>query len=130
MEVAYVFEQGHKYRAQADRMLEKIGQFEDVRKYFRYRLHLFEYKEREYGLQAADLYAWTITKAKVSDGVVPQAFKPFVQPIMRWATENGDKCRLHAFTGKTLDRFFDELSSAIPTATVQTKGVQQKRGFK
>jgi hypothetical protein len=44
MNVAYVFEQGHKYHNEADKLLTAIGQHDGARKRFRYHVHLFEYK--------------------------------------------------------------------------------------
>lgn len=57
MEVLYVFERGHKFQSEANDILGAMARDPRAVKQFKYR-HMFEEKEREYGLQAADLFAW------------------------------------------------------------------------
>jgi hypothetical protein len=101
----YVFERGHKFQAEANAFLNGIAGDPETRREFRYRQHIFEDKT-EYGLQAADLFSWTMTKAHVADGNPPRAMKPFIDPILRFSDASHGRYRLTRFTGKHLDEFF------------------------
>lgn len=127
MDVLYVFERGHRFQDEADRLLSAIGNVPEARQRFRYRNHVFEPKT-EMGLQAADFYAWMITKAIISSGSVPSAFRPFVGPVTRWVKANNARCRLHQFTGDKLDRFFAEFYNNAPL--VQAYIGRHKRAFR
>jgi hypothetical protein len=107
--VVYVFELGHKFRPQANAVLTAIGNNAKARDDFLYRNHLFEPKS-EVGLQAADLLAWTITKAAACAGNVPPAMRPFVEPIRRLVSANNTRTRqkVYPFTGDRLKRFIDQ----------------------
>jgi hypothetical protein len=107
MPVLYVFERGHKFEDEADRFLKAIARNNEHTKRFRYRNHIFEPKS-EVGLQAADLYAWTITKAKAASGVVPKGTKPFVQPLLKMVDGSNGRYRCGMFHGAMLDRFLEE----------------------
>jgi hypothetical protein len=108
-EVLYVFERGHKFQAEADAVLTAIGNNAVARRKFLYRNHIFEPKT-EVGLQAADLLAWTITKATACAGNVPPAMRPFVEPILRLASAHNTTGRqkVYPFTGDRLKRFINE----------------------
>jgi hypothetical protein len=53
----YYFEQGHKYRSDADNFLVWLMESEEVRSRYRYRMHAFLPKETPW-LHPADLLAW------------------------------------------------------------------------
>lgn len=103
--VLYVFERGHKFRAEADAFLTAIGKHDESRKYYRYRQHIFEEKEAEFGLQAADLMAWTVTKARL--GGRHPSMRPFLDPLMRLAQTAPERQMIHSFTGETLLKFIE-----------------------
>jgi hypothetical protein len=107
MPVRYVFERGHKFEIEADRFLGAIAQSDEGSKRFRYLNHLFAPKS-EVGLQAADLYAWTITKAKAAAGEPPRGMKPFVEPLLRMVDASNGRYRCGMFHGEMLDRFLHE----------------------
>jgi len=110
LEVLYVFERGHKWQAEADTLLKSIALDDKMRARFRYRNHLFEDKRKECALQAADLFAWTVTKAKSCMGnKVPPAMRPFISPIMKLARLNSRQ-NINMLTGEKLKRFIDEQS--------------------
>ncbi len=111
MDVLYVFERGHRYQAQADRMLKAIAADGDARSRFRYRNHMFEPKS-EYGLQAADLLAWTVTKVETSRGNPTQAIRPFLPAITRLVGPSVSRAKVYLFTGERLRRFLAEQAEA------------------
>jgi hypothetical protein len=107
-EILYTFEAGHKFEDEADRFLKAIRQSEEARKRFRYRNHQFELKS-EVGLQAADLYAWTLTKARSIDGgPIPRAMRPFAEPLLAMVEGSEGRFRCSMFRGDMLDRFLRE----------------------
>jgi len=106
LHVLYVFEQGHKFEEEADEFLDAVGRHDEARKRFRYRKHMFEPKS-EVGLQAADLYAWTITKCIIANGTPPRAMRPFVESLVRFAAGQ-ERYKLYPFIGDKLDRFLVE----------------------
>lgn len=110
MDVLYVFEKGHKFRAQADEFLTNFGLDEEMRQRCRYRNHMFELKA-EPGLQAADLSAWTVTKAMLLNGSAPRSLRPFAEPMLRFAGCLGDRYKLYPFQGERLDRFLNEMTT-------------------
>jgi hypothetical protein len=105
--VLYVFERGHKFQAQAHAALTAISQDAKARGDFLYANHVFEDKN-EFGLQAADLFAWTMTKANATAGKIPAGFRPFVPAILRLASANRDRQKIYPFTGQRLARYIDE----------------------
>jgi hypothetical protein len=128
-DVLYVFERGHKFQGEVEAVLKSIAANDEARALFRYGNHIFE-KKSEVGLQAADLQAWTITKARAcGGGTVPKAFRPFVQPILRLANgaSNGRNL-LHQLTGDRLRRFVAE-QLAVPEGGIPVDFGPGKRGF-
>lgn len=127
MEVRYVFERGHSFSAQADEFLTAYGQDRDMRQRCRYRSHSFGAKS-EVGLQAADLAAWTIAKAAISNGTPPRSMVPFVESVMRLANNLNDRYRIHRFEGVLLDRYLHECMTE-PLHTFRRRGGHRK-GFR
>jgi hypothetical protein len=109
LDVLYVFERGHKFQAEAEDALRAIAANPDASNHFRYRNHRFEDKAREPGLQAADLWSWTVTKTVVNIGhKTPQALKPFLPALFRLAHVNVDRQKISMFTGEKLRRYIYE----------------------
>jgi hypothetical protein len=107
--VFYVFERGHKYQAEAGAFLTAMSQDQELAKRNRYYNHVFEDKRKAYGLQAADIFAWTITKATISGpGKVSRSLRPFVPVLTQFFLERSDKYQIHTFTGDVLVRLFEE----------------------
>jgi len=112
MEVLYVFERGHKFQSEANDILSAMARDPRAQKEFRYRQHIFEEKEREYGLQAADLFAWSMTKARsINGGPIPRAFKPFVGEVLRLGKCLPGRQHVHDFSDDMLKRFLVEQAS-------------------
>ena len=57
-QIAYFFEAGHKHQRQASFIMDQVARVPGMSEKFRYAGHSFVPKERLYGLQAADLFAW------------------------------------------------------------------------
>jgi Protein of unknown function (DUF3800) len=127
MKVLYVFERGHTFQNEADRLLTAIGKDKAAQKQFRYKNHVFEYKEKESGLQAADLFVWTITKTIIRQGV-PRSFRPFLPSILRLGRPNAGRQKIHQLTGDKLSRFINDQANATPIALVDLG--PRKRAFR
>ena len=131
LQVVYVFEQGHKLQAEANTVLMAIRNDARARKEFRYKKHLFEDKEQQVGLQAADLFAWTITKAAIAQGGrAPRAFRPFLPVIRRLASTNRDRQKVHVFTGDRLRRYLQEQSLASGEEGIAVDFGPRRRTFR
>jgi hypothetical protein len=111
-EVMYVFERGHKFQNNANDILSAIAGNEQARKALKYRQHIFEEKDSEYALQAADLFAWTMTKARsINGGPIPRAFQPFASEVIRLSGCLKGRQHLSVFTGEMLRRYLIEMGS-------------------
>lgn len=124
--ITYVFERGHKHRAECDAVLTAIGNNGATRKQFQYESHRFEDKDREYGLQAADLLAWAVTKLHVDPKA--RSMAAFAPSLKRMAIKDNGRSHVHSFTGDKLDRLFAEQMKGPPVVTA-TVG-PRKRTFK
>ena len=106
--IAYAFESGHRFWNEADSILKGIGQHHpQLKELYRYRTHFSLEKTEAYGLQAADLLAWAMTRITVG---VPKnhtmsAFGPILLNLVK-----GDDRRYRLFhpNGDLLQRFFEE----------------------
>jgi hypothetical protein len=125
--ILYVFERGHKYRAQVDAILTAIASDPRTRKSYQYQNHLFEDKWREYGLQAADLFAWMVTKSQI--GGRPKSMWAFVEPIQRLGAA-GDRDVILRVTGEQLKNYLHWLNSAEAGMGIQVKLGPRKRAFR
>lgn len=119
LDVLYVFERGYKFQDEVNNILNAVAANQDARKRFRYRNHLFEDKNNECGLQAADLLAWTCTKAGTSTGKVIPSLRPFAKSLIRLSRACSGRSKLYYWTGEKLRRFMVEqvqgpLTDAIP----------------
>jgi hypothetical protein len=108
MPVLYTFERGHRFQSEANAFMDAIGNNEELARHFMYRNHVFESKT-EVGLQAADMYAWTITKARsIHGGPIPRAMQAFTAPLLRMVEGSDGRYRIMVLQGEMLDRFIDE----------------------
>lgn len=132
LNVLYVFERGHKFQGEADDMMKAIAASHDACSHFHYRNHLFEEKDNEVGLQAADLFAWTITKASIADPhQLPPAMKPFIPLMFKLAHINAERTKINQMTGDRLKRFIHEnVWLADPGRTIPVAFGNRRRAFK
>jgi hypothetical protein len=125
--VLYVFESGHKYQNEVHVMLTEMMRGNDAnRKLCSYKRHMFEEKQREYGLQAADLLAWMVTKLKCGDAPSLAPWKPSL-----FALEGTDehRCFIMELTGDNLRRFLTNAMASWPTTPRVDLG-PRKRAFR
>lgn len=105
--IAYAFESGHRFWDEADSILKGTGKHPTLKRLYRYRTHFALDKTEAYGLQAADLLAWVITRIDV--GVPKNHTMRAFGPILNHLPENSDaRYQLFHPTGDLLRRFFDE----------------------
>jgi hypothetical protein len=104
--IHYTFEAGHKFRAQANSLMDRISNDAAAKRIFRYRGHSFEDKKQTLGLQAADLFAWNIVK--VSQRVVPSSLRPFLPSMRRLAQEIRPRQVFFPLTGDRLVTFMTD----------------------
>jgi hypothetical protein len=108
--VAYAFESGHRFWAEADGILQGIGQCPELKRDYRYRSHFSLNKTESYGLQAADMLAWIFARLDVG---VPKnrtmtAFAPIIIELVE-----GDSDRYQLLHPKEdgLRQFFSDCAS-------------------
>jgi hypothetical protein len=105
--IAYAFESGHKFWTEANAILTSVGQHEDLKSMYRYHSHTAIDKKKAYGLQAADMLAWTMARMKVGapDNHTMNAFAPII-----WSLVKGKNDRYQIFhpEGDLLRRLFAE----------------------
>jgi hypothetical protein len=111
LSVRYVFERGHKFRAQADSLLTALGGDLDARRQLRYAQHAFEEKDAEYGLQAADLLAWFLARVMVTSKA-SASLRPFLSSLKPLVTRDNSRYRLRPMTGTALRTFIDNNRAA------------------
>jgi hypothetical protein len=63
--IAYAFESGHKFWGEANAILTGTSKDPQLSRAYRYHSHTAIDKENAYGLQAADMLAWIMTKLTV-----------------------------------------------------------------
>lgn len=102
--VAYTFESGHRFQAEANALMKRIGQVLPER--HRYQSHSFADKKSSAGLQAADLLAWTAAKA--SGGFTSNRTLRLLAPYYHRLLEDQEKYQTAFITGASLRQFFAE----------------------
>lgn len=126
--VAYVFESGHKFQAEANALFSGLCQHQDYKDEFRYHSHTFIDKRRACGLQAADLLAWAFTKAYVRverDEPLTGSIRAFA-PELLGLIEAGDRMHIAALTGEKLKQFIDEQLNPSGDVVVVSAGPRKK----
>jgi hypothetical protein len=104
--VHYTFESGHKFRAQANSLMEKIRNDAAAKRDFRYHGHSFQEKNQSFGLQAADLFAWNVVKE--SFRTVPPSLRPFLLSMGRLASGIKKRQVFFPLTGDRLVTFLND----------------------
>ena len=124
--IAYAFESGHRFWSEANDVLTGIGKHPELKSLYRYHSHTAIDKENSYGLQAADMLAWTMTRMEIG---VPHnhtmgAFAPIFMDLVK-----GQSGKYHLFhpTGDYLKRFFDEQMSMPPPIVVTLSKARKPR---
>jgi len=105
--IAYAFESGHRFWDEADGIMKGIGQVPEWKQRYRYRTHFPLDKTEAYGLQAADMFAWIMTRLNVGvpDNHTMRAFAPIIPTLVAGQSE-----RYQLFHPNTdgLIRFFND----------------------
>jgi hypothetical protein len=119
--VAYVFETGNRFWNEANAILTALAKHPDAKESYGYGSHTGIHKEGAYGLQAADMLAWIMTRLSVG---VPKnhtmtAFRPHILGLV-----NGQDDKYQIFWPKTagLKQFFEE--NAADTRWVTVSGMK------
>ena len=76
-------------------LLTAIGRSSEPRRRFRVHAHAFGEKDRECGLQAADLLAWLTSKQMVDPGWNRSAL-PFAQSLRRLGAKSRNRTHVHS----------------------------------
>jgi hypothetical protein len=104
--VTYTFEAGHKFEHEANAILRRVAAAPRVQDTHRYHSHRFAEKTAAAGLQAADVLAWTLARARIGfpDNRTMDLFAPHVMALAR----DSSRYQVNVFTAHTLRRFFAE----------------------
>jgi hypothetical protein len=83
--ITYAFESGHRFWDEADQILKGTNQFPELKKKLHYRTHVALDKTEACGLQAADMFAWIMSRLNVG---VPEnhtmgAFSPIILSLVQ-----------------------------------------------
>lgn len=87
--INYFFESGHKFRHEADRMLDAIGADAEYAVQGHYGSHTFMDKRTACGLQAADVLAWAATKEFGWEEAGESIREPFLRVLREMASDRG-----------------------------------------
>jgi hypothetical protein len=106
--IAYFFESGHRFWDEANSILTGATRSDlDLKRRYRHLAHTAIDKKSAFGLQAADMLAWIMTRLNVGvpDNHTMRAFAPIIISLV-----DGQSSRYQIFhpTGETLRRFFYE----------------------
>lgn len=110
--IAYAFESGHRFWDEANAILTGVTRADaDLKRSYRHLSHTAIGKKDAYGLQAADMLAWVMTRVTVGapKNHTMRAFGPIIMDLVR-----GQASRYQAFhpSGDLLRRFFEESDAA------------------
>jgi hypothetical protein len=102
--VAYTFENGHKFQHEANAVMSRMGSV--VTDTHRYHSHSFADKKTTAGLQAADVLAWTIARARIGfpRNRTIQLFRPHLLALAK----DNNRYQVQIFTDEKLHSFFQE----------------------
>jgi hypothetical protein len=81
---AYAFESGHRFWDEADGIMKGIAKVPALKQKYCYRTHFAMDKTESYGLQAADMFAWIMTRLNVGlpDTHSMRAFIPIIPSLV------------------------------------------------
>ena len=104
--IAYSFESGHRFWDEASSLLAGFAYHPERERLYRYHSHSAVTKRDAYGLQAADMLAWTVARlvAGVPKNHSMAAFAPVLHHLM---DQRGDRYQATFLEGDRLRRFFD-----------------------
>jgi hypothetical protein len=104
--VDYTFDQGYRFAGEANAIITRIASVSDASEQYRYHSHAFADMKRTAGLQAADVLAWTIARARCGfpDNKSIAAFEPHIRRLAKESRKHS----LQIFTGRKLRLFFEE----------------------
>ena len=124
--IAYAFESGHRFWDESNAILSGTGQHPQLKRLYRYHSHTAIDKQKAYGLQAADMLAWTFARLNVGapDNHTMRAFAPL---IMRLVEGQSAKYQLFHPSGDLMRRFFDEQMAATPPVVVDMSKARKAR---
>ena len=105
--VAYLFESGHRFRGEADFIMGLAGQHEISRQWARYEGHAFGTRNNSPQLQAADLYAWELSK--FLDETVDQRKRPMRRSLKALVLPHRGRYEGRNLGAKALQKYFDEI---------------------
>jgi hypothetical protein len=122
--VAYFFETGHRFWNEANAILNVCGRLPDAREQYRYHSHTGVGKEEAFGLQAADMLAWIMTRTSVG---FPQnrTIDAFYPHLLRLMEGQASKYRTYWPQDVGLRDFFD-LNAGTETL-VEVPGMKHPR---
>jgi hypothetical protein len=105
--IVYIFENGHKFWKEADEVLKATGNDPELKKLYRYHTHMPLDKRSTYGLQAADMLAWIMTRAIVGfpKNHTMAAFEPILKEFV---AKESKRYQIFYPTGDNLRKFFHE----------------------
>jgi hypothetical protein len=110
--IAYAFESGHRFWDEANAILTGTGKDPQLKRVYRYHSHTAIDKEQAYGLQAADMLAWIMTRLTVG-APSNHTMRTFV-PLLNWMVrDQSQRTKYYLFhsTGEHLRQFFNEQMS-------------------
>lgn len=116
--IAYAFESGHKFWKEADVILKGTGDDEELKRHYRYKTHFSLGKLESYGLQAADMLAWIMTRGEVGfpNNRTMDEFAPVVWDLVRG--KSGRYQCFHPDENGLRRFFFEQARSRRPTLWV------------
>lgn len=105
--VAYLFESGHRFRGEADFILGLAGHHEISRHWARYGGHAYGTRNDSPQLQAADLYAWELSK--FLDETVDQRKRPMRESLKALVRPHPERYEGRILGARALKKYFDEI---------------------
>lgn len=126
---AYFFEAGHKFRAEADRLLDLARTVPELRQAYRYHTHAFLRKDDAVGLQAADILASAAARAHVG-GEMSRTVRAFAPEILTLTEAGDDRYDIQLLTGAKLQLLLQEQVEQAGRPELKTTVPPHKRAFR
>jgi uncharacterized protein DUF3800 len=109
--VAYVFESGNRFQAQADQLMRVATFHPALREMVRYKSHAFVDKTDSAPLQAADLFAWELTK--FLDETAIRKIRPPRKSLMALVAPNPSRYEGRVLHAAGLEKYFKKLAGVF-----------------
>ena len=103
--VSYIFESGHAFESDANRLLESFARHPARRVLAQYRNHAFVNKRDAVWLQAADLFAWEVAKFK--DETFDRSVRPMRRSLRELLRGNQDRIIVRDYSAHALRHLRD-----------------------